>query len=175
MPLASMTCTVMFGSGARITGTATMKVLRSMGVHGLMKRLLSKHPTSCGAVAGTSLLGIAALPLASTLVRGGATSAMVFGLFVLRPGLPSPLLSCTLVTTRFLISERPPPNRARERVNQSQGLYRHCLRNNQCLKLDTPRRMRYCPKTSNLNLWLQTTLNSSHECQIQQCHPGHRF
>jgi hypothetical protein len=50
----------------------------------------------CGAVPGTSILGIAVLPLAATLMRGFAAALSVFELFVLRQGLSSPLPSCSL-------------------------------------------------------------------------------
>lgn len=46
---------------------------------------------SCGAVLGTTILGVAALPLATAIPRGFASTGSVFELSVSRRGLCSPL------------------------------------------------------------------------------------
>ena len=81
------------GNGVKIIGMATTKAHLAMAVHGSMQMLKKRLKGFCAAAPGAPILGIVAPPLASTMMRGFATtttSSTVFVLFDLRPGLRSP-------------------------------------------------------------------------------------
>jgi len=94
MPLGCTICMGMCGSGAWIIGMVLIRMPQRMAAPGSIWMRQPMLVECCGAVRGATIPGIAALPRATTSIRGLTTSASVFGLSVRLPGLYSPLLCC---------------------------------------------------------------------------------
>src|SRR5262245_49932824 len=69
------TCTATFGSGSRIVGTATIKVLRRTGRHG--PQVAQRTTVCCAGAPGTSVHRTSAQPTASGSLRTTASGSTV--------------------------------------------------------------------------------------------------
>ena len=76
MPLAYAICMATCGSGVKTTGMKITKVLQLTGVLGLL--IIKKRIAYYVAVPGSTLRGIAALRIATTMRPTAATTMLVF-------------------------------------------------------------------------------------------------
>ena len=101
-----------FGNGAKTTGMMIIKMPRSMAVHGSTLKLKKVLIESCGVVLGSTILSIAALPIAVAMRLAPASTssaATVFVLFVPLPGFfcsPLPFGSLALCAFSFTLFAR---------------------------------------------------------------------